>query len=110
VHASTSAPGATILQRGFRPFFLLAAAYGCVYVPVWLAVLAGIGPAPGWNDPITWHAHEMLFGMVAAAALADHVPPPAGKGRQQQQEPDQQQPGNLIVHENDPADRKAQRR
>jgi uncharacterized protein involved in response to NO len=67
VHASPQSPGATILQRGFRPFFLLAAAWGCVYVPIWLAVLGGIGPAPGWNDPITWHAHEMLFGMVAAA-------------------------------------------
>lgn len=68
-HVSTSATifDATILQRGFRPFFLLAAAWGCVYVPIWLIVLGGIGPAPGWNDPITWHAHEMLFGMVAAA-------------------------------------------
>lgn len=66
---STPAPPApaTILQRGFRPFFLLAATYGCFYVPLWLAVLGGLGPAPGWNDPITWHAHEMLFGMVAAA-------------------------------------------
>lgn len=64
----TGAPrGATILGRGFRPFFLLAGAYACVYVPIWLAVLGGLGAAPGWNDPITWHAHEMLFGVVAAA-------------------------------------------
>lgn len=65
---TTGAPhGAAILGRGFRPFFLLAAAYACVYVPIWLAVLGGLGAAPGWNDPIAWHAHEMLFGMVAAA-------------------------------------------
>jgi uncharacterized protein involved in response to NO len=67
VHTPADPSAAAILQRGFRPFFLLAAAYGCVYVPLWLGVLGGLGPAPGWNDPITWHAHEMLFGMVAAA-------------------------------------------
>jgi uncharacterized protein involved in response to NO len=67
VHTLARLSDRTILQRGFRPFFVLAAAYGCVYVPIWLVVLSGMGPMPGWNDPITWHAHEMLFGMVVAA-------------------------------------------
>jgi uncharacterized protein involved in response to NO len=56
-----------VLARGFRPFFLLAGIEALVGVPFWVAVLAGLVPAPAWLDPAVWHAHEMLFGFACAA-------------------------------------------
>ncbi|MBM3538671.1 MAG: NnrS family protein, partial [Alphaproteobacteria bacterium] len=47
--------GAALFSSGFRPFFLLGAAYG----PVALA-LGYLWPQPHW------HPHEMLFGFAAA--------------------------------------------
>jgi uncharacterized protein involved in response to NO len=58
----------TLFALGFRPFFLLAALQACLSVLVWLAIFAGLVPAPGWLSPSLWHAHEMIFGFVAAAA------------------------------------------
>jgi uncharacterized protein involved in response to NO len=57
----------SVLARGFRPFFLLAAAQAVVFVPLWIAVLQGWLLAPAWTGPTVWHAHEMLFGFCAAA-------------------------------------------
>jgi uncharacterized protein involved in response to NO len=60
----TSAP--PILQYGFRPFFFFAALYAGLAIPAWLWMyLSGhdlVGPFPGLH----WHAHEMLFGYLAA--------------------------------------------
>lgn len=50
---------------GFRPFFLLAPAFGIATLLAWAAMLAGVLPMPA--DPVGWHAHEMVFGLVAAA-------------------------------------------
>ncbi len=58
----------TLLELGFRPFFLLAALQACFSVLFWLAIFAGLAPAPAWLSPSLWHAHEMIFGFVAAAA------------------------------------------
>lgn len=57
-----------IWGRGFRPFFLLLALYAALSVGAWVAVLAGWLPAPGWLTAPLWHGHEMIFGMVVAAA------------------------------------------
>ena len=57
----------SVFARGFRPFFLLAAAQAVVFVPLWNAVLQGWLLAPAWSGPTLWHAHEMLFGFCAAA-------------------------------------------
>ena len=57
----------TPFALGFRPFFLLVGLEGCAAVALWLCVLAGWVPAPAWLTPSLWHAHEMLFGVVAAA-------------------------------------------
>jgi uncharacterized protein involved in response to NO len=57
----------TLFGRGFRPFFLLAAAYAVVFVPIWVCVLFGRIAAPQWLWLTAWHAHEMLFGFCAAA-------------------------------------------
>ena len=54
------------LGYGFRPFFLLAGIYATAAVPWWLAMLYLGAPAAGLA-PLAWHAHEMLYGFVAAA-------------------------------------------
>ncbi len=56
-----------IFERGFRPFFLLAAIQAALFVPLWIAVMDGWIAAPAWLGPAIWHAHEMLFGFCAAA-------------------------------------------
>ncbi len=61
------APATALWARGFRPFFLLAGAHGVLFMLAWLAILVGWLEAPGWLTPFAWHAHEMLFGFVAAA-------------------------------------------
>ena len=55
------------LERGFRPFFLLAGVYALVAMALWLLVLRGGVLLPGPMDPLSWHAHEMLFGFAGAA-------------------------------------------
>ena len=55
-----------ILSYGFRPFFLGAAIYAAVAVPLWLWMYrSGTGPA-GVFDGSSWHAHEMIFGYLGA--------------------------------------------
>jgi uncharacterized protein involved in response to NO len=52
---------------GFRPFFLAAGWYALAAIGVWLWLypsgLAPFGALPAYQ----WHAHEMLYGFVAAA-------------------------------------------
>lgn len=55
------------LGRAFRPFFLLGCAYAALLVLLWTAMWRGALPSPAWLTPPWWHAHEMLFGFVAAA-------------------------------------------
>jgi uncharacterized protein involved in response to NO len=55
-----------LFSYGFRPFFLLAAAWAAFGS---LALVGGLalGAWPGAPLPLArWHAHEMLFGFVAA--------------------------------------------
>jgi uncharacterized protein involved in response to NO len=56
-----------LFNYGFRPFFLLAGVQAVVMMAVWLAVLHGMAWPMTWLAPIAWHAHEMIFGFVAAA-------------------------------------------
>lgn len=52
---------------GFRPFFLAAGWYALIALGAWL-FLYRAGAAPFGSLPaFLWHAHEMLFGFVAAA-------------------------------------------
>ena len=57
-----------LFDYGFRPFFLLAGIMAVLSISAWVAIYSGwmsidlTLPAP-W-----WHAHEMIFGFVAAAA------------------------------------------
>mgnify|MGYP000722283910 CR=1 FL=1 len=55
-----------ILSYGFRPFFLGASIYAAAAVPLWLWMhLWGAAPAGPFAGP-AWHAHEMIFGYLAA--------------------------------------------
>ena len=56
-----------LLAFAFRPFFLLTALYAASLVAAWFAFLFGGLPLPLGLNPIQWHAHELLFGMVPAA-------------------------------------------
>jgi len=59
-----SAPA--ILSYGLRPFFLGAAIYAAAAVPLWLWMhLSGAAPAGPFAGS-AWHAHEMIFGYLAA--------------------------------------------
>jgi uncharacterized protein involved in response to NO len=55
-----------LLKKGFRPLFLLGAAFAALDVPLWLVALRG-GLQPGGHfGAMQWHAHEMLFGFCTA--------------------------------------------
>lgn len=59
-------PGPAILSSGFRPFFLLAAAWAAAAMLLWTGMLTGAVHLPTAFDPLTWHAHEFLFGYMGA--------------------------------------------
>lgn len=55
------------LGRGFRPFFLLGALYSFLSLFIWGGFYAGhIVPPDFMIDPISWHAHEMIYGFTIA--------------------------------------------
>lgn len=58
--------GPAILSFGFRPFFLLGAIWSALAMLIWLFMLTGRDVVPTVFDPISWHAHEMLFGYLGA--------------------------------------------
>jgi uncharacterized protein involved in response to NO len=54
-------------SSGFRPFFLLGAAYGPIALAAWMLAWAGVlSLGAGYAPLYLWHAHEMLFGFSAA--------------------------------------------
>jgi uncharacterized protein involved in response to NO len=55
-----------IAAKGFRPFFLLAGAFGALLLPLWLLSLAGVFHPEAYFNPTYWHAHEMVFGFASA--------------------------------------------
>src|SRR5512144_436475 len=59
--------GPAILAYGFRPFFFVAGLASVLGLALWLADLAGVLAIPTAFPPVTWHAHEMLFGFAVAA-------------------------------------------
>jgi uncharacterized protein involved in response to NO len=61
--------GLPLLRLGFRPFYLGAAAFAAVAVPLWVMVLLGSVQPSMHMLPLLWHAHEMLFGFAAAVII-----------------------------------------
>ncbi|MEM8548570.1 MAG: NnrS family protein [Pseudomonadota bacterium] len=58
--------GPALLSFGFRPFFLGAAVWAVLSMALWIPTLSGILVLPTAFDPISWHAHEFLFGYLGA--------------------------------------------
>src|SRR5680860_75891 len=53
---------------GFRPFYLLAAAFAAISIPLWLASYFGHMPGLA-NVTVNWHMHEMVFGFAIAVII-----------------------------------------
>ena len=66
---ATPPRGWPLLRLGFRPFYLGAAAYGMLAVPLWIALLLGQASLNLTLSPVLWHAHEMLFGFAIAVIV-----------------------------------------
>ena len=58
--------GPVVFAYGFRTFFLLAAIFAAVAMPVWVAMRRAILAGPESWPAGAWHGHEILFGYVAA--------------------------------------------
>lgn len=58
--------GLALFTFGFRPFFLGATVWAALAMVIWIAMLAGRFSPPTTFDPLSWHAHEFLFGYVGA--------------------------------------------
>ena len=54
------------LSYGFRPFFLSAALWAVLVMGLWTVMLRGWLVLPSAFDPVSWHAHEALFGYLSA--------------------------------------------
>jgi uncharacterized protein involved in response to NO len=59
--------GPAILSYGFRPFFFFGAGWAALAMALWVPMLAGRVTLPTAFDPVSWHAHEFLFGYLGAA-------------------------------------------
>ncbi len=59
--------GPAVLSMGFRPFFLAAALFAALAVPVWVLAWGGRVALGGPFVPTDWHIHEMIWGFGAAA-------------------------------------------
>jgi uncharacterized protein involved in response to NO len=55
-------------ELGFRPFYLLAALFAALSVPLWALQFNGAIAKP-WLRGSLWHAHEMLFGYTLAIVV-----------------------------------------
>lgn len=60
-------PGPAILSFCIRPFFLLGAIWAALAMALWvMMLLSGWDVLPIAFDPVSWHAHEFLFGYLGA--------------------------------------------
>jgi len=58
--------GPAILTYGFRPFFFGAGVWAALAMVLWVPMLLGDLTLPTAFDPVSWHAHEFLFGYLGA--------------------------------------------
>ena len=61
--------GWPLLRLGFRPFYLGAAAFAMLAVPLWIALVLDPSLMTLAVAPTLWHAHEMLFGFAASVII-----------------------------------------
>ena len=65
-HRQRGTPGLALFSAGLRPFFLLAALWSAIAVPVWLAAYVHGYVLRGSLHAMAWHAHEMVHGFGLA--------------------------------------------
>ncbi len=79
--------GPALFSAGFRPFFLFGSLYAALMMGLWFLMHRGLLSVPIAFPPVAWHAHELLFGYVAAPITGflltavsgwTHRPPVAG--------------------------------
>ncbi|MDU8941834.1 NnrS family protein [Ovoidimarina sediminis] len=58
--------GPAVLSYGFRPFFLAGGLWAALSMALWLGMMSGSTVLTPAVDPISWHAHELLFGYLGA--------------------------------------------
>jgi uncharacterized protein involved in response to NO len=63
------AQGLPLLRLGFRPFYLGAALFAALAVPLWVGAYLGQITYKPSLPAILWHAHEMLFGFAATVIV-----------------------------------------
>lgn len=66
---ATAPSGLPLLRLGFRPFYIGAAAFAAIAVPLWIGLWLGHVPLEMAIAPMLWHAHEMLFGFAMAVIV-----------------------------------------
>lgn len=57
-----------LLRLGFRPFYLLGAAFAAIGIPAWLLRYYGYAESLAHID-LNWHAHEMVYGFAVAIII-----------------------------------------
>lgn len=63
--APVAPAGSALWNLGFRPFYLLASAFGALSVLLWAAQFSGYLPVAYLSGPL-WHGHELIFGYTLA--------------------------------------------
>ena len=58
--------GPAILTFGFRPLFFGGAVWAAVAMALWVPMMTGHLVVPTAFAPISWHAHEFLYGYLGA--------------------------------------------
>lgn len=57
-----------LFRLGFRPFYLLAALFAAISIPLWIARYFGLVQSLPRID-LNWHMHEMVFGFAIAVIV-----------------------------------------
>jgi uncharacterized protein involved in response to NO len=61
--------GPAFFSMGFRPFFLSAALFAGMAVPLWVFMFSGGEGLTVRYPPRLWHIHEMVFGFLPAVIM-----------------------------------------
>ena len=64
INQQPSYQGPAFWSYGFRPFFLSAALFAGIAIPLWAILLSGIEDVTFLYPAREWHVHEMLFGFL----------------------------------------------
>ncbi|KZK76005.1 NnrS protein [Pseudovibrio sp. Ad13] len=67
--ASAAFSWEAFLSLGFRPFYIVGAAYAAISVPLWVASIIGFVEVNGPLEGVLWHSHELIFGFAVAILI-----------------------------------------